>query len=161
MKTLMLIRHAKTESGNFEQDDFSRVLTEQGKKDAQKISKILDQKGFYPEKIFSSPAARTRETSLIFAKNLSLPEENIVWEDAFYQAYPEVFKELIYSLDNAINSIALVAHNPGISQLAYQLLSPTFDIDLVPCGTVIIQLKTPNWTELRSANKQLLFSMFP
>jgi phosphohistidine phosphatase len=75
MKTLILVRHAKSSWKNISLDDFDRPLNKRGKKDAQLMGKKLKERQVVPDLILSSPAKRARKTAKAFAKAIAFPKK--------------------------------------------------------------------------------------
>ncbi|MEO6833266.1 MAG: histidine phosphatase family protein [Chitinophagaceae bacterium] len=155
MKRLILIRHAKTHPAAFGQRDFDRMLTERGFSDASMMAERLKKAGIVPELILSSTAKRAEQTVSILADAFKYPLEKIDWRKDFYQCFPEEFLEAIYALDDSIETVFIIAHNPGISMLATELSGTLKRVDLPTCGIAGITLETKKWIEISTAKKQL------
>ena len=110
MKTLILIRHAKSDWPE-NTPDTARPLANRGNKDAQKMAKYLAEKVPEIDLLVASPAVRTVETCKIFAKQYHLP---FTTEEKLYHPSPENFLSAIFSLDDAAKCAALFSHNEGI-----------------------------------------------
>lgn len=109
------MRHAKAERPEGLRD-FDRPLSVRGREDARRIGRWMHEQGQQPANLISSPARRTRETSLIVATELGLKPEQIRWVAGIYEA----------TLDDLINvlnehpvdtGLLLVGHNPGMDAL--------------------------------------------
>ena len=81
MKTLYLVRHAKSSWDEANQSDFERTLNERGANDAATMAKLLGKKNVKPELIISSPAARALLTAEIFAEQLHYLAKNILTDE--------------------------------------------------------------------------------
>ncbi|HZF69723.1 SixA phosphatase family protein, partial [Sulfuricurvum sp.] len=93
MKTLILIRHAKSNWSNPFLHDFDRELNARGLKDAPMMGTILAQKNIHPDLILSSPALRAQATAIEIARKLSFPEAAITYDSSLYESDIEtVFK---------------------------------------------------------------------
>lgn len=117
IKTLLLIRHSKTESRNGSIIDFERSLTSEGKSDSRKMAKFLLDSGIIPDIIITSSATRAFETTAIFAEVFNTSEENITATRKLYYCSAKTILDQIYGLPEKINCVMVVAHNPGISDL--------------------------------------------
>ncbi len=116
MTTLVIVRHAAAEGGRPGLPDHERPLSERGRHDAPRMARRLAERGFRPGRILSSTAERARSTAAAFAAELGgrvelLPE--------LYGADPETLLEVAATSD--ADEVLLVAHDPGVSALAYEL----------------------------------------
>lgn len=117
-KRLILIRHAKS-SWDGPLDDHARPLNARGRKAASVIGSWLNTKGYVPDQIFSSDAIRTRETTARLAAEFPVPPAVVLSND-MYLAAPDTLLGVLRQAE--AESIALVAHNPGIGMLAAKIL---------------------------------------
>ncbi len=156
-RTLVLIRHAKSDWGNDALRDYDRPLNARGLRDAPELGKRLRAKNFLPDLIVASMAQRAAETARLVAEGMGFPKEKIQWEEMLYHAPPSVMEDVLFSLADDFRRVFLVAHNPGISQFAQQLL-PHFSLDeMLTCCAVAIETDAERWTDLPLAKKNLLF----
>ena len=160
MKTLYLIRHAKSSWKFPELDDFDRPLSKRGKRDAPTMGQRLHQRGIVPDLILCSPAKRTKRTAQAIAKAVDYPASEIKYRQAIYEASAEEMIALLQSVDNSENTVLLVAHNPGLTELANRLTSHYID-NVVTAGVVAIQFPLTHWEETAEREGQLLWYDFP
>lgn len=161
MRTLVLIRHAKSSWSNPLQSDFERPLNDRGKGEAPEMGKKLKKAGIIPDIIISSTAKRTKQTAKRIAAELGYDEDNIKWEEKLYHCIPSVFEEIAYELSDRIKTAFIVAHNPGITEFVNQL-SPAFSIDNMPtCGIVAAKVDTAEWNNFSMAKKEIFFYEHP
>jgi phosphohistidine phosphatase len=113
MKTLLLMRHAKSSWKDENLTDHARPLKKRGRKDAKHIAKIIDKNDLIPDLILSSTATRAAETVEIIVDSLDYDNE-VIYLDDLYMGEPEEFIEALNSLDDEINTVMIVAHNPGL-----------------------------------------------
>ncbi|MCS7297878.1 MAG: histidine phosphatase family protein [Bacteroidia bacterium] len=118
MKTLLLIRHAKSDWSREGLSDFNRPIGERGIKDTLQQAKALLRQGCRPEAILSSPAIRAWQTAHLIAQVVSLPHEWVRPVNAFYGEDIEAIYEAIRSLSDKLGTVALVGHNPVWSEIA-------------------------------------------
>jgi len=159
MKTLIIIRHAKAEQvfGN----DKSRKLTDRGHRNAEKMARLLVEKGYKIDKIFSSPAARTKQTTEYFAHANHIDENGIKYFEKLYLASVLKIEESIFWLRENISTLAVVGHNPGVSDLVNDLTNSSID-DLPTCGIAVIQLEMDNWeTDFTTVPNKLIEVLSP
>jgi len=160
MKTILLVRHAKSSWDDFSIADIDRPLNNRGKKDAPEMADRLLEKKIDIDSFVSSPAKRARKTAEIFSKTYGHKKKEVVVKEELYEAGADQFSEVIASLSNEDNTVAIFSHNPGITEFANTLT--TTRIDNIPTtGVFAVQADTTNWKEFSSAPKQLWFFDFP
>ncbi len=147
MKTLYLIRHAHARSPRNAQNDFSRDLSPRGEDEAQACGKVLAGGSPLPSLIVCSPAIRTLRTARILAGILMLPDAAVITESTLYLASPHDLMETISSLPDPVPCVALVGHNPGISELARELSNQNQQ-DLPTAGILGVSFKTDSWSAI-------------
>lgn len=148
MKRIIFIRHERAQESEIEIPDFERSLTRKGKKNARDISKKIIKQGIQTDIIFSSPAFRALETAMIYARNFNYSTENIVIQDDLYSAfYLEKCLRFVKSIDNNIDTITFVGHNPYISEIAFDLCEDFYN-KIPRGGVVIIDFNISDWKEL-------------
>ena len=159
-KTLILIRHAKSDWGDPSLSDFDRPLNGRGKEDAPVMAhRLLDNK-IKIDAFISSPARRARKTAAIFAKAYKTKKDNIITRDELYGAYENVFFDVIADASNKFDSIAIFSHNPGLTDFA-NLLTAT-RIDNIPtCGIFAVKADCDKWKDFKEAKKEFLFFDYP
>lgn len=115
-RTLLLMRHAKAEDG-FEMADFDRALSEKGRKQAERVGRLLTERGYAPDHVICSSAKRTGQTldGVLGAMGLT-PEVDRT--EAAYLAGPESLLELVTYVDPGVRTLLVVGHNPTIAQVA-------------------------------------------
>ena len=156
MKTIILVRHAKSSWDDFTVPDFDRPLNDRGKRDAPIMATRLQERGVTPDLLVSSPAKRARKTARVFAETLGLDKETVLYHDELYLAEPMVFTKVISGLDDKYTCVVIFAHNPGIS--AFANLSSTARIDEMPtCGIFAYTVEAEHWSKAEGAKKKFLF----
>lgn len=160
MKNLILIRHAKSSWENSELSDKERPLNKRGYEDSPFMGEILHKKKVKIDKIFSSSAIRARQTIELIAKKINYPIEKIVFDDRLYHASRRDLINFITEIDNNYETIALVGHNPGLSDLASYLLDD-FNDDLPTCSILAISGNCQSWRDFPRSEKKLLFYLYP
>jgi phosphohistidine phosphatase len=160
MKTLLLVRHAKSSWGDFTLPDFDRPLNERGKHDAPMMAKRLFDKGVKIDALVSSPAKRAKRTAQAFAEVLGNDQDKILFREELYMAGVDAFFKVIEELVDSINTAAIFSHNPGITAFANML--QVAEIDEMPtCSIFAITSSAENWSDFRKAKKKFLFFDFP
>ncbi len=158
MKTLTIVRHAKAVEPTFHTPDYERKLAAKGIKNAETMAEILSQQITPPKKWLISSAARTKETSLIFQSYFDCYDAIISYEKDCYLASSETWKEWICSTDEAISSLIIFGHNPGVNDLIQEIV-PSF-VDFVPtCGIAVITISS--WQNIYTEKGKLELFDFP
>ena len=146
MKTLFLIRHAKSSWGNSTLPDKDRPLNDRGKRDAPKMGKRLAKRDVKPELIVSSPAVRALATAKIIARKLDHKLKEIVVDDRLYPGDADKLLTVIYGLDNELKRVMLFGHNPALTDLAHRLSS---DIVHMPtCAVAKFKFRAKSWSSV-------------
>lgn len=160
MKQLIVVRHAKSSWKDPTQADFDRSLNARGHRVAPRMAQTLAHKIATPLLILSSPAMRARQTACYIALALNYEEQRIRYEHALYGADLEQFLQLMHGLDDRLQQLLLVGHNPGITNLVNYLCQS--DIDNIPtCGICLITLNIKKWAMLGQGQGELLEFDYP
>ncbi|HTE32805.1 MAG TPA: histidine phosphatase family protein [Chryseolinea sp.] len=162
MKTLFIIRHAKSSWDTSNVDDFERPLSARGKRDAPRMGKRLKEKNIFPDLMLSSPAKRAHATSKKFAKILKYPKDAIKTDRDLYHADEETILSVIQRLKDKIDKLMLFGHNPGLTDLVNSLINEEHDIDNIPtCGIVAFEFQADSWSKVTWGQGRLLFFDYP
>jgi len=161
MKTLLLIRHAKSSWDDASQADFDRPLNTRGTRDAEAMAKRLAAQVKKIDVFFSSPAKRAKTTARQFVETFKAGKDQLVLEDGLYLAPESFFYSFISGTDNRYNTIAVFAHNPGITEFANSLATAVKTDNIPTCGIFAVTIDTGNWNDFASAGKELLFYDYP
>ena len=160
MKTLYIVRHAKSDQSFFG-NDFERPLNERGKTDAPIMAKRLLDKKIKIDALISSPAKRAKKTAELFAEVLNKPAEEIILISALYHAASDIFYEVIATLSDDIDSAAIFSHNPGITHFVNSLGTQAQVDNMPTCAIFSIKADILTWTDFNKAGKDLLFFDYP
>jgi len=164
MKTLCLIRHAKSSWDNMELSDFDRPLNERGKKDAPRMGKRLREKKITPDVMLSSPAARALTTCKEIAKVLDFSMEKIKTDKRLYHANEDqilsVVQDLVDSPFDSEEVVMLFGHNPGLTDFTNSLLNETI-MNIPTCGVIFATLNINHWKDATFGCGKLIFFDFP
>lgn len=120
-RTLLLLRHAKSSWVDPTLPDHDRPLASRGRRDAKRIAKHLAGLEFEPELVLCSSAVRTRETLELVRP--ALGNSKVLFEDGLYGASSDELLARIRVVPDAVGSVMLIGHNPGLEQLALLLAS--------------------------------------
>jgi phosphohistidine phosphatase len=160
MKTLILVRHAKSSWDDPSVKDFDRPLNERGKKDAPEMAKRLKEKGIVLDHIVSSPAKRARRTAREFAQEYDIKKGKIELVDDLYAAGAPAFESTVAKLPDSAKAVALFSHNPGITDYANTLTNTRVD-DMPTCALFAVQADIKQWKDFSTAEKKFLFFDYP
>jgi phosphohistidine phosphatase len=161
MKTLVIVRHAKSSWDIGSLNDFDRPLNERGKKDAPLMAQRLLDKKIIIDAFISSPAKRAKKTAEFFSTAYNKKEDDIIFIPSLYHAGVATFYETIENIADEFNTAALFSHNPGITAFANELVE-SVKIDNMPtCGIFAIKIDTKKWKEFKKATKEFLFFDYP
>jgi phosphohistidine phosphatase len=160
MKTLLLVRHAKSSWDQPGLSDFERPLNERGKKDAPAMAKRVKGKGIALDLLLSSPARRAKKTAKYFAEEFEFKKDDIQLIEGLYGASDSEFLEAIKNISDKYNTVALFSHNPGITGFASSLTNVRVD-DMPTCAIFALQVEIDSWKDFMSAEKKFLFFDYP
>jgi phosphohistidine phosphatase len=160
LKSLILIRHAKSDWADSSLKDFDRPLNDRGKKDAPVMAHRLVDKKVKIDAFISSPAKRARRTAELFAAQYKMDKKDIIFFDELYLADPEAFFNVIAQTDDDHSTIAVFSHNDGITQFVNQLSDVRVD-DMPTCSMFAIKMKLKKWKDFREAEKEFWFFDYP
>ena len=160
IKTLLLIRHAKSSWDNIAVSDFDRTLNDRGKKDAPAMAKRLINRNIPIDAIISSPAKRAKKTATCFAEEYGFDESQIIYRPELYAAPLMVFYNVVREIDDSLNHVAIFSHNPGITEFANSLTG--FRVDNMPtCSIFGIKIAIKHWKDFSEAKKEFWFFDYP
>lgn len=160
MRQLFLLRHAKAEAAQSGEADHERPLAERGRSDAKLMGAYLFRKNFIPQKILVSPAQRTRETFALIDPILK-GHGKAAEEPRIYNAELDTLLSIVRETSDAVSSLMLVGHNPGMHALSFCLAKKgTGPTQYSTCGFCALQFDQP-WKELKPHGMQLTKYMAP
>jgi phosphohistidine phosphatase len=162
MKTLYLVRHAKSSWEDPYQKDIVRPLNKRGKRDAPKMGKRLKEKHIHPDLIVTSPAERALTTSILMAQAIGYAQDNINTDKKLYHAGPEQILTVIRKLSERHQVVFVYAHNPGITEFANKLSTESFITDNIPtCGVVAFRIAIESWKDVDWKTGEMEFYDYP
>jgi phosphohistidine phosphatase len=161
MKSLFLIRHAKSSWDNAAIPDFDRPLNKRGTQDADEMAKRLAKKINSIDALISSPAQRAKTTAEKFIETFGKEKSQIIFEQGLYMSTGSFFNQLINNIDNSFNTVAIFSHNPGITDFV-NTLTPAIRTDNMPtCSIFAVKAATDNWKNFATVAKEFLFYDYP
>jgi phosphohistidine phosphatase len=164
MKTLYLVRHAKSSWDDLELSDFDRPLNKRGQKDAPQMGKRLKERQVTPDVMLSSAANRALTTCKEIATVLGFPQEKIKTDKRLYHADEEqilkVLSEVKDSPRDSEEVVMIFGHNPGLTEFANSLLNETI-MNIPTCGVVHGTLNIEHWKDIQFGCGEILHFDFP
>ncbi|MGR0218293.1 SixA phosphatase family protein [Agromyces sp. ZXT2-6] len=146
MKTLVLVRHAKSAWGDPSLADHDRPLNARGRRDAPEMGRRLRERGMVPDAIVSSTAVRARTTAEAIASALGVDAATLRLDERLYGSSPETILDVVAELDDDLSTAMVVAHDPGLSDLASRLSD---EIEHMPtCAVAEFRFRAWTWAEL-------------
>jgi phosphohistidine phosphatase len=121
MKTVLLLRHAKSDRDNLALADFERPLAKRGLKDASRMGAALTNLECVPDRILASPARRAKETAELVAKACDY-QGDIEWHEAFYTGDTEDLIAALQRLPDTVEQALLIGHNPTMEETVSTLI---------------------------------------
>lgn len=144
MKSLTIVRHAKSSWKDRGLTDRERPLNKRGERDAPIMAKRVAETGIRPSQIISSPAVRAWTTANIFARELGYPAEFLQREDGLYLASLDNLLDVVATQDTGFNNLMLFGHNPGLTDFVNYLV-PGLTSNLPTAGVVAVNLECEDW----------------
>lgn len=156
MKTLYVLRHAKSSWDNSGLADFDRPLNARGRSAAPFMGQVMKREGIVPGLILSSPAVRARETAEL-AKNSAGLTAEVKLKKKVYEASPETLRQILASLEDSLDSAMIVGHNPGMEGLVRLLTGRSETMQTATLA--IIDLDIAGWDAIGSPSSGSLRKM--
>ncbi|NPV76687.1 MAG: histidine phosphatase family protein [Anaerolineae bacterium] len=157
MKTLLLMRHAKSSWKEKGVEDHERPLNKRGQKDAPMMGNLLFEKELVPQRILCSSALRARLTAELLAETSRFVGE-ITYLNSFYLAEPGAYLEGLLALSDNLERIMIIGHNPGLEGLL-QILS--HQVESLPTAAIAhIALPVKSWADLNDETSGELIDLW-
>ncbi len=158
MKTLFLMRHAKSSWDDPNLADLERPLNKRGRAAAPFMGKLILERGYEPSVIVSSPAIRARQTAAL-VKETGKMRAVLHFEPLIYEASPNALRQVVAELDDAHGSALLVGHNPGIEGFIRYL---TGCLEPMPTAALaVVDLNIDNWNTINDGCGELQIVVRP
>jgi phosphohistidine phosphatase len=149
VKTLFLVRHAKSSWDQTSVPDKRRPLGDRGRRDAPQMGKRLQRRDVKLDLILSSPALRALTTAEIIAKELGYKRKDIGVDDRLYPGQANELLDVVRKLDNTLERVMLLGHNPALTELAHRFSS---DITHMPtCAVAEFEFDAESWSNVGKA----------
>ncbi|HSG57951.1 MAG TPA: histidine phosphatase family protein [Woeseiaceae bacterium] len=160
MKTLTLVRHAKSSWKDRTLTDRERPLNKRGKNDAPVMAERITDAGIRPSLIVSSPAVRAWTTAKIVAQAIGYPLEFLQREDRLYLASLDNWLDIVAAQDEGFNNLMLFGHNPGLTDFA-NYLSPGLTSNVPTAGVVCVEVDSDDWLLYERPKTELVLYDYP
>lgn len=141
MKTLLILRHAKSSWADPQLADHDRPLNKRGKRDAPRIGQLLRAESLAPELILSSTARRARKTAETVAE-ASGYEGEVEFRSEFYQGDPQSFIEALQDVPDEYERVMVVGHNPGLEELLESLTEAAISLPTAALAQVALPIQS-------------------
>ncbi len=159
MKTLYLIRHAKSDWSEENKADLDRGLSKRGSKDLKLMGSYLLGKEIKPDLILSSPALRAKLTAKKISKKIKY-DKDIKYIDKLYMPDPETILDILSDQKDKNKKIFVINHNPALTELANMLTDES--IDNVPTlGIVAIKFDIKKWKDIKETKGKMDLFVYP
>ena len=160
MKTVYIVRHAKSSWDEPGVDDHGRPLLAAGIKKTKLVIDFLKNKNVMPDLMITSSALRAKDTAFLIANGLGYTHSDIIVDEKMYHASPDSIMDELYALDDEINSVMIFGHNPTLTYFVNQFIEPTI-VNLPTSGVAAFEFVTDKWAEIGAAKCRTLFTVFP
>lgn len=161
MKTLYLLRHAKSSWDQPELLDHERPLNKRGKADAPKMGKWLSENMPPPQLILCSDSARTKATIAPVMQAWQLPPECLQYKSELFHSSPETLLWLVQSCNNEIDCLMLVGHNPGFTDFSNSLCAEFRTENIPTGGFVAFTFDIQKWEDVKEKGAHFETYQYP
>lgn len=163
MKTLYLLRHAKSSWKKEVESDRDRPLKKKGKLQADAVSDHLASLLPPPQLVLCSPAVRTRETLAYFLELWPMKSKAVSYPDELYLAEVQSLKEQILQIPDDVDLAMVVGHNPGLTDLVHDWNESkgSYIKSMRTCSFVQMDFETDSWSGIPDARGELKLDLRP
>ncbi len=155
MKTLLLLRHAKSDWSTPGQQDFDRPLNERGVNAARLVGEFIREQRIRPGLIISSPAERTRQTIALVMESARLAAE-LRYDERIYEASAEHLFAVVSQVADSVNELLLVGHNPGMEELLLALAGENRHMPAAALASISLDIEKWNKSQEQSGRLEWL-----
>ncbi|MEI6062815.1 MAG: histidine phosphatase family protein [Bacteroidota bacterium] len=160
MKTVYIVRHGKAVPAHANVADADRLLTDTGVARTLRVAEYIAESKPIIDHIIASPAERAHTTALIIADKLGIPAIKVVTDEKIFTGDDSDYLDLVRGLDDSINSVMIVGHNPVITIMANHFANPKLE-SLPTTGVVSVHLDTEKWADFERAKVIQNFTVWP
>lgn len=161
MKTILLLRHAKSSRSNTSLKDFDRPLTKRGRRDAPRVGSFVKEVGAVPASIISSPAKRAEQTVQLFANSAGIDSSLIQWDEDLYYGGARDYLSAIQHAPESAQEILLVGHNPLLEETVSLLCNGegSYTVRISTATLVCIEHPAMVWKQVKVGSARLKWMM--
>ncbi len=149
---LAVARHAHAQAAVPGGLDRERTLDRRGRTETTEMARRCRDLRFFPDLILASPALRTRQTADAFARYLDVPAARVLVADTLYPGELDQLWHCIVGAEHGSRRLLVIAHNPGISELARQLGPDVAPASFDPCAVLLVARCEAQWSEIAGAH---------
>ena len=153
MKTLLVLRHAKSSWNDPARDDHERPLNKRGRRDGPRMGELVRQYGLVPDLVISSDAVRARLTAEAMAEAAHYAGE-VVLDQQLYLASPADILSLLRTVRERADTVMIVGHNPGLEELVEQLTGEGTDLPTAALAQIVLPID--RWRDLKPSTRGTL-----
>ena len=164
MKTIMLLRHAKSSHDDSSLKDFDRPLAKRGRKDAPRMGRFINQVDVLPGHIVSSPAKRAQQTTELLIESAELSSSVISWnENLYYGGGARDYLTAIHNAPGDTDDILLVGHNPLLEETVSLLCNGegSYTVRMPTAALVCIEHPAIEWEQVKAGTARFQWMMIP
>jgi phosphohistidine phosphatase len=165
VRTVILLRHAKSSWADPALADIDRPLAPRGQRAARRIAKYIRRKKIRPAIVLCSPSFRTRQTLEAIAPSLG-EDSSVEFVEELYAASEDDLIHRLQALPESVDSVMLIGHNPGLQKLGLSLASrgadlPRLEEKFPTCALATLLVDSRSWVELQPGDAELLAYVVP
>ena len=153
MKTLLVLRHAKSSWDDAALDDHERPLNKRGRRDAPRMGELVREHGLIPDVVISSDAVRARLTAEAVIEAARYAGA-ILLDRRLYMAGPADILSLLRTVGEKAETVMIVGHNPGLEELVAQLTGDWQDLPTAALAQIILPID--RWRDLNLSSRGTL-----
>jgi phosphohistidine phosphatase len=157
MKTLLVLRHAKSSWNDPALDDHERPLNKRGRRDAPRMGELVREYGLIPDVVISSDAVRARLTAEAVAEEARYAGEILV-DPRLYMARPADIVSLLPTVRENAETVMIVGHNPGLEKLVEQLTGERQDLPTAALAQIVLPID--QWRDLKLSTRGTLVGLW-
>jgi phosphohistidine phosphatase len=157
MKTLLVLRHAKSSWNDPELDDHERPLNERGRRDGPRMGELVREYGLIPDIVISSDAVRARLTAEAVAEAARYAGE-ILLDPHLYMASPAGILSRLRTVREDAETVMIIGHNPGLEELVEQLTGERQDLPTAALAHVVLEID--QWRDLTLSTRGTLVGLW-
>ena len=157
MKTLLVLRHAKSSWSDPALDDHERPLNKRGRRDGPRMGELVREYGLTPDIVVSSDAVRARTTAEAVAAAARYAGD-ILLDPRLYLAWPDDILSLLQRVREKAETVMIVGHNPGLEKLVEQLTGEWQDLPTAALAQIGLPLD--QWRDLKLSTRGRLVGLW-